>query len=162
MSIEVVFRLPGKAPYSYSEVRITGNNVGDLKRDLRDVDADLWTAVGNAFSEALGMTALGELGPRVVPTAPTTGYETPWADASQGSAPDYQPYTPTPTYPPAYEQTAVTQAGSPPGMQTPVCAHGPARYMPAGVSARTGKPYGAFWSCQAPQGQPKCKLPKIQ
>ena len=41
------------------------------------------------------------------------------------------------------------------------CAHGPRKFVPAGVSGpnsrNPGKPFPAFWSCQAPQGQPKCR-----
>jgi hypothetical protein len=42
--------------------------------------------------------------------------------------------------------------------QGPTCQHGPAKYVPAGVSKSSGKPYQAFWACQAPQGQQKCKF----
>lgn len=40
----------------------------------------------------------------------------------------------------------------------PSCVHGPRKYVPAGVSKRTGNAYPAFWGCEAPQGTfPKCK-----
>ena len=35
-----------------------------------------------------------------------------------------------------------------------VCKHGePAKFVPAGVSKSSGKPYRAFYACQRPQGQ---------
>lgn len=45
---------------------------------------------------------------------------------------------------------------------TPSCVHGPLKAVPGGIAGpnarNPGKPYGAFWACQAPQGQAKCRL----
>lgn len=54
--------------------------------------------------------------------------------SSQGSRQSQQP-----------AQTAAP-AGPP-----PTCAHGPMRYVPAGRSKATNKPYKAFWSCTGPR-----------
>jgi hypothetical protein len=56
-----------------------------------------------------------------------------------------------------------TQSTAPVGPQNtqqqgPGCQHGAMRYVPAGVSQRTGKPYRAFWGCPADKNDPtKCK-----
>lgn len=67
------------------------------------------------------------------------------APASQSEADPWETATPTPPV-----QTGVSQ--------TPRCAHGEMRYVPAGVSQRTNRAYKAFWACDTPQGTPnKCK-----
>lgn len=87
--------------------------------------------------------------------------EDPWSGDARSSAATPQTAAPTPqggyagnTYSP----------GPGPGMptsqqaQAPMCQHGPMRYVQAGVSQRTGKPYRAFWGCAASQNDPtKCK-----
>jgi len=34
--------------------------------------------------------------------------------------------------------------------------HGPWRAVPGGTSAKTGKPYAAFYACDQPQGEERC------
>ena len=61
--------------------------------------------------------------------------------------------------PPVQFATQQAQPAGPPGTEQPVCAHGPKKWVPPGISksgARAGQPYNGFWACNGPQGQ-KCK-----
>lgn len=49
-----------------------------------------------------------------------------------------------------------TQYSQPDNSQPPTCMHGPKKWVPGGVSKKTGNPYNGFWACSAPQGQ-QCK-----
>lgn len=79
-----------------------------------------------------------------------------------GPRPDFVPQG-TPMVPPPAQaqqfQQWAPQAQADGGPTTPPesCVHGVKKWIPAGVSKTTGKPYPAFWGCQAPQGQPKCR-----
>ena len=58
------------------------------------------------------------------------------------------PAAPCPVIPPAPEQEPqpsfwLARTG------WPQCPHGPLRLVPAGISARTGRPYASFWGCSA-------------
>jgi len=61
---------------------------------------------------------------------------------------------------------AATQAVAPAASAAPSCVHGPLKAVPGGIagpnSRNPGKPYGAFWACQAAQGLPKCRLDKTK
>lgn len=46
-------------------------------------------------------------------------------------------------------QPAATNTGGP----APTCRHGEMKYVAAGVSKRTNKPYDAFWSCTGPRNE---------
>jgi len=52
------------------------------------------------------------------------------------------------------------QTGSSAPAAVPSCQHGPMKYVPAGFSQRTGKPYPAFWSCQMRDRAQQC--PTVQ
>lgn len=92
-------------------------------------------------------------------------------EAQLGGQPVQPAYTPAPAptlaaIDPQYTQQYAaplvqqTQAAPPPAVGIPYpgdCAHGPRRLVAAGVSKNTNRPYPAFWACQAPQGQQKCR-----
>lgn len=171
MAHEIVFRLPGNEQFSYVELKINAASTPDLRREVADLDENLFTAIGNAFARAVAFQALGNsLGAQVIsdepswPTqepAPWEAQEDPQATYGAFQAPTYQ-QPPQQAYAPPQQPWQQPQApqASPPGQQAPVCAHGPAKYVPAGVSKATNKPYNAFWACQAPKGVEKCKLPR--
>jgi len=101
----------------------------------------------------------GQLVHTPAPAAPNPGAVDPQY-AQQYAAPTASPY-PRPItdaqFAPAVHQI---QAAPPPAVGIPYpgdCAHGPQRLVPAGVSKKTNRPYPAFWACQAPQGQQKCR-----
>lgn len=94
----------------------------------------------------------------------------PWADdyGPSGSLPNpggmgqsVSPGMPTGPSPTNAGYAAATQMPPQSSAQTapaaPSCAHGPRKFVPSGFSSKTGKPYPAFWGCQAPQGVQKCK-----
>lgn len=62
-------------------------------------------------------------------------------------------------------QTPYGQSSAP-VPQHPSCAHGPLNPRPAGISGpnsrNPGRPYRAFWACNAPMGEPKCRLDQKQ
>lgn len=61
-------------------------------------------------------------------------------------------------------QQAAAPAAAP--VAAPSCVHGPLKAVPGGIAGpnarNPGKPYSAFWACQAPQGMPKCKLDRTK
>jgi len=100
-------------------------------------------------------------------TAPAPQVSAPIAPAPQQVAqPDPWTGQPAPVapvaqaaYPVAPQPAPMPTAGSATPTQ-PVCAHGPMRYVPAGVS-QNGRAYGAFWGCSAQRNDPsKCKSVK--
>jgi len=107
--------------------------------------------------------ARGSLAGVAAETAPASA--DPW-DAGWGPSQE----TETPANPPAGTTTGQspgTVRSAEPPSQTgsassaapaiPSCAHGPMKFVPGGFSKRTGKPYPAFWACQAPRGTATCK-----
>lgn len=79
---------------------------------------------------------------------------TPVAAYSQQQAQPQQQYQQAPQQAPP-QPTQYQQQG-----QAPVCAHGPMRFVQAGVSG-SGKAYGAFWGCSAPRGANQCKSVRL-
>lgn len=77
----------------------------------------------------------------------------PWTgNAATGAAAPVQPNViPTSTVPTATPTSQATPAGQ---TSTPMCAHGPRKFVASGFSQRTGKPYPAFWACPAQRGDP--------
>lgn len=167
--MKIEFRFPGTAEYSYASLWTTEGSPFDNHRELRDVSDDLLLEVGNILKRGCAMTAVAVLNPQVVnEEAPTWPSEPTWNSEEAQNAPQaYQAQQPYQAAPPAYQPPqqaySAPQApqAAPPGQQAPVCAHGPAKLVPAGISKSTGNAYGAFWACQAPRGQQKCQLPKI-
>lgn len=157
MALEMTFRIPASVPYGYIELVFKENSPYDIKRAVLDCDAELMTAVGNAYAKAAGMATIGDqLGAQVVNE---TSYETPWPSAQEAQeAPPWQSYDQPPA--PAWAPQQAPQG--PPGVQAPTCQHGQAKLVPAGISKTTNKPYSAFWACQAPRGMTKCQMPKYQ
>ena len=43
---------------------------------------------------------------------------------------------------------------------SPTCAHGAMKYVKAGISKATGRPYNAFYACQGPREQ-QCKTVSV-
>jgi hypothetical protein len=171
LALELIFRLPANEQFGYAELRVTAPSIPDLRREVADLDEHLFTTIGNAYIKAVAFQAVGStLGAQVVsndqswPTEEQVweAQEDPQASYGTFQASTYQQATqPSYTAPQqAWQQpTNTAPPVSPPGQQAPVCAHGPAKYVAAGIS-KAGKPYNAFWACQAPQGQQKCKLPR--
>ena len=62
------------------------------------------------------------------------------------------PQTAPPQPQPSYQPPAQVQPQQAPGT-TPVCAHGPKKWVPPGFSQTTQKSYQGFWACPAPRGQ---------
>lgn len=87
----------------------------------------------------------------------------PWANTPGTQATAQQPAAQTQQQVQGNWQQPQPTYAQPP-VQAPVCVHGPLRAVPGGVagpnSRNPGKPYGAFWACQAPQGVAKCRLDK--
>lgn len=181
--MKATFRFPGPVEYSYAEVETTPGSPGDNKRELRDIDAELLTLVGNTLASGSSLVALGPLQGRVIENAPVPqpqdAAQTPaWAQTGPQAPQEAQGYAYPPQgvqapqgavqgfpqapqaqgYVPAQQyaqQAAPVQAGPPPGQQAPVCAHNvPKKYHPAGQN-KAGKDYSASWRCQAnvPQNQ---------
>lgn len=82
---------------------------------------------------------------------------------ANAAAPSADPWTQTP--PPAapaaandpWAQTTASPVVSVP-QDAPLCDHGQARkFVPAGISKKTGQPYQAFWACQHPDRNQQCK-----
>lgn len=55
------------------------------------------------------------------------------------------------------QQSQPQQAAGPAVPDPGPCAHGPRKYVAAGIAKGSGRPYPAFWACNAPQGQQKCR-----
>ncbi len=93
--------------------------------------------------------------------------EDPWANMPAAQPPQQAPGQ---WQPPAQQwgqqQPPTQQYAQPAQTATPACAHGPLKAVPGGIagpnSRNPGKPYAAFWACQAPQGQTKCRLDQKQ
>jgi hypothetical protein len=69
------------------------------------------------------------------------------------------PQAPTPSagYAPSTSSGYAPQSASS-APQMPSCQHGTMKFVPAGIAQRTGKPYPAFWGCQADRNDPtRCK-----
>lgn len=94
-----------------------------------------------------------EFGYQVVPEQPVPTQPDPW-QASPVTPASYPAGAPTPVSTPQGGVAPTT------GQAGPVCAHGPMRFVPAGFSKSTGKPYAAFYGCPAPRGQQQCKSVK--
>lgn len=117
----------------------------DFLAELREIDEDFGLALGGAVKNVRTFALLkSELGAeRVAQGAParparpdasrparqTEGQDAPWPDEA------------------------------PPGEdEPPVCDHGPMRYVPAGRSKATGRPYSAFYGCTADRNDPtRCR-----
>lgn len=172
--MKIEFRFPGSAEYSYASLWTTEGSPGDNARELRDVDDDLLLKVGDVLKRGCAMTAIAVLSPQIVVE------ESPWQpEEAQNGAQAYQAPQAYQSAPPAWQppqeaaqppqqawqtQQQAWQApqqqqapqGPPPG-PIPTCAHGPKKWVPAGLRKSDGNPYSAFWACQAPRGMPKCK-----
>ena len=118
---------------------------------------DYETVIATAMNEV--RASFGLAGQPQVQTVTVTGLPTE-AQAVQvlqntlGAVPVPQNVVPLP------QQQVVQQ---PPAINGPVptCIHGPKKYVPAGVSGpnsrNPGTPFNAFWACEAPKGQQKCR-----
>lgn len=144
------FRFPG-AEYAFAELETTEGSVFDNSRELRDVDDNFLSLVGNVLSRGCALTATGPLGPTVVEEsgAPEYAHETPNQHQGYQGAPQgyYQPQNGYQGQAGAYQNNPPV----PPGQNAPICQYHqrPAEFKPGGVSQRTGKPYDAFWTCAA-------------
>lgn len=79
------------------------------------------------------------------------GQDNPWDTAP--AAPAADPWASTPVAPPS--AAAVPQ-------EAPLCDHGqPRKFVPAGISKKTGAPYQAFWACNHPDRTQQCKTLRV-
>jgi hypothetical protein len=92
----------------------------------------------------------------VLGVPPTFEQAAPSAPVQPAQPDPWQNQAQPPQVPQAPVQTPVQPTAQPP-VQSPMCGHGPMRYVPAGFSQKTGRSYAAFWGCSAPQGAAKCK-----
>lgn len=118
--------------------------------ELREVDEGFGLALGEAVRTVRTFALLrSELGAEQVaqgaPARPAPAR--PARPAPRQAAPTYE------------AQDAPYPDDFPPGEDgPPSCAHGPMRYVAAGTSKATGKPYGAFYGCTARRDDPtRCK-----
>lgn len=82
----------------------------------------------------------------------------PWDSATPAN--QWQPHAQPQQQAPQQQYQAPPQQAYQQQGQAPVCAHGPMRFVQAGVSG-SGKPYGAFWGCSAPRGPGQCKSVRV-
>lgn len=128
-------------------------------------DAKLAELIGSQAASALGGTpveqpppwndAPAQNAPQPAPQAPQApSGNDPWA---QGQPAQQRPVQ-APSAPQYQQQYQPAPPQQPQQQQAPVCQHGQRRYVAAGVSQKTGRPYPAFWGCAAPANDPtKCK-----
>jgi hypothetical protein len=126
---------------------VRGMNAAEFIAELREVDDQYAAAVTDAVTAVRSHFLLRtELGAKPVASPP--------ARPARQAAPPRQPA-------PSYEgQDVPFPDDFPPGDEQgpPTCAHGPMRYVKAGTSNATGKPYNAFYGCQADRNDPnRCK-----
>jgi hypothetical protein len=165
MTVKFIARIPTPVQYGYLEVHAEGQPgqpADSVQAEFTEavVYAEDYAKTITAGTEVPGATeaAVHNLQQQgVVPQGqsvqqlPQVAGPPPWAGAQQSFAqPADQQQAPQGWQPSVPPQQAPS-AG-------PSCQHGPAKWVPPGVSKRTNQPYTGFWSCQAPQGQTKCKF----
>lgn len=164
LELNLTMRVPS-IEYGFMELNFNGfASPGDLKRFVSDIDGDFTAAIGNAYNRALSTFTIGnQLGGQVSSetNAPAWPTEPAWSGGYEGQSAPVSTYQAPQAYePPAPAWLAQPAPQAPQAVQVPTCQHGPAKLVPAGISKSTNNPYNAFWACQAPQGAPKCKMPK--
>lgn len=106
-----------------------------------------------AGQATLGATPVVQPGPTQQARVPSEfGYE-----VRQQPVPQDPWGTPAPVTTAAPPAVAPTPAPTPTAgaaPSTPLCDHGqPMKYVQAGISKSTNKPYNGFWACPLPRGQ---------
>lgn len=110
---------------------------------IQGIAREVWRMVGDKLATESNPPSAQTPQPAASPASAEQG--DPWQN--QAPPPQSQGSQPQP-----YQQSQQQNA------QVPTCAHGPMRYVPAGVSQSTGRAYPAFYGCQLPRGaQGKCQ-----
>ncbi|GAA3473842.1 hypothetical protein [Nonomuraea roseola] len=130
---------------------VRAQSAPDFLAELREIDEDFGLALGEAVKTVrvygLLKDALG-----VEPVA-----------QGQAARPAAQPRQAAPRQTQRPQRAPEGQDApwpdeAPPGEEEPYCDHGPMKYVAAGTSKATGKPYKAFWACTADRNDPnRCK-----
>lgn len=126
-------------------LNVRAENTDELKELINGLTGIDLVGAGNAIrSGALFAAAADDsVTERINQVAKSLGAtieDTYWEDQPKPKA------IPAPVAPPAYAA---------PTSNAPLCQHGPMKLVPAGVSKKTGKPYGAFWACDC--GKPRAE-----
>lgn len=131
-------------------LNVRAENTDELKELINGLTGIDLVGAGNAIRSGTLFTASDDsVTDRINQVAKSLGAtieETYWEDEPKPK------FVPAPVAPP---QTASAPS------DTPLCQHGPMKLVPAGVSKKTGKPYGAFWSCTSRNRAEQCKAVSV-
>ena len=142
MSTESAFSANMRIRVADHDVQITvrGDSQGEFNLHWAELAENMGT-----FVESVNLVVgAGNAAPLV-----RGGQDNPWDTAP--AAPAANPWASTPAAPPS----AAPQ-------EAPLCDHGqPRKFVPAGVSKKTGAPYQAFWACNHPDRNQQCKTLRV-
>ena len=126
-------------------LNVRAENTDELKELINGLTGVDLVGAGNAIrSGALFVASDDSVTDRINQVAKSLGAtveETYWEDEPKPK------FVPAPVAPP--------RPATPVASNAPLCQHGPMKLVPAGVSKKTGKPYGAFWACDC--GKPRAE-----